>query len=156
VKARRLAALTALTDARTERRRQRLEGVRAELATLRAQRTELAEHVRRYERETLGRGDGMALPLLVQRRAFVAQLVERVAELGEQVRAAEARVGDAASAYADALARGMALETLQRRTAADEALAAARDEQRRMDEAARNRVPQELVFARGDTAGALS
>ena len=141
VKSRRFAKLAKLADAGSDRRRRHLETARAELERLETQRRELGGHARRYEREGLERAreHGTDPLALRRRREFVACLVARVDALGDEIERAQTRVREARARHAAALARGQALETLRARAAADEALAAAREEQRRSDESWRAR-----------------
>ena len=141
MKSRRLSALAALADAGTDRRRRHLDAARADLHRLEHQRRELGEHARRYEREGLERArTGDTYPMsLIRRRAFVAQLVARVESLGTEIGRGEARVREATARHANALARGQALQTLRDRSREEEAIAAARAEQRLVDDAWRRR-----------------
>lgn len=137
MKARRLDELATLTDAAAEREQRRLASVREEHERLLRQREELDEHARRYQREPIESGRELAVALLRQRRGFVEMLTRRVTDMGEESRLGEQRVREAAEACRTAMARDAALDTLRRRASAEHALAAAREERRIMDEAAR-------------------
>jgi len=139
MKGRRLDALAELTDACARRERERLEQARAVHRRLERQRQELGEHARRYQREALADERETPVPLLLQRRAFVARLVERVVALGEETRRSESRVREASSASHTATARDLALAALRRRVATDESITEARAERALTDEAARRR-----------------
>ena len=136
MKSRRLSALAALADAGADHRRRHLDVARADLHRLERQRRELGEHARRYEREGLERArtSDIGPTSLIRQRAFVAQLVARVESLGTEIGRGETRVREAAARHANAVARGRALQSLRDRSRDEEAITAARAEQRLVDD----------------------